>query len=131
VASANVELVRSIYAAWERGDFGSGGWADPELEFVRVDGPAPGRWSGSGQIAAAVREMLSAWADFRLAAYDLRELEGDRVLALASGAARGKRSGVELRASAANVFQIANGKVTRVVTYYDRERALAELGLTV
>jgi ketosteroid isomerase-like protein len=129
MASANVELVRSIYAAWERGDFSGAGWADPELEFVRVDGPAPGRWKGA-EIAAGVREMLSAWEDFRLAAEEFRELDGDRVLALASGAARGKRSGVELRASAANVFHIANGKVTRVVTYYDRDRALAELGLS-
>jgi ketosteroid isomerase-like protein len=50
------------------------------------------------------------------------------VLALASGTARGKRSGVELSAEAANLFHIAGGKVTRVVTYYDRERALADAG---
>lgn len=123
-----MELVRSIYAAWERGDFGSGEWADPEIEFVRVDGPAPGKWKGS-ETAAGVREMLSAWDDFRLAADEYRELDDDRVLAFASGTARGKRSGVELRASAVNVFYIANEKVTRVFTYYDRERALADLGL--
>jgi ketosteroid isomerase-like protein len=129
MASANVELVRSINADWERGDFSAAQWADPEIEFVRVDGPAPGSWRGSAEIAAAVREMLSAWEDFRLAAAEYRELDGDRVLALAGGTARGKRSGVELRASAANLFHIVNGKVTRVVTYYDRDRALADVGL--
>jgi ketosteroid isomerase-like protein len=127
--SANVELVRSIYAAWERADFSSGAWADPEIEFARVDGPAPGSWKGSDQIAAAVREMLSAWECLRLAAVEVRELDSNRVLALASGTARGKRSGMELRASAANLVHIVGGKVTRVVTYYDRERALADAGL--
>jgi ketosteroid isomerase-like protein len=126
--SANVKLVRSIYASWERGDFSSSAWADPEIEFARVDGPVPGSWRGSAQIAAAAREMLTAWEDFRLAAAEYRELDGNRVLVFASGTARGKRTGVELRASAANLFHIANGKVTRLVTYYDRDRALADAG---
>jgi ketosteroid isomerase-like protein len=126
--SGNLDLVRSIYAAWERGDFSGAGWADPELEFVRVDGPAPGRWKG-GEIASGVRDMLSAWETLRLAAEEFRELDGERVLVLASGVARGKRSGVQVRASATNLFHIANGRVTLVVTYYDRDRALADLGL--
>ena len=31
--SANVELVRSIHGAWERGDYSSAEWAHPHIEL--------------------------------------------------------------------------------------------------
>src|SRR5215208_2900936 len=47
MGSANVDLMHSIYAAWERGDYGSAEWADPEIEHVVADGPTPGSWRGA------------------------------------------------------------------------------------
>jgi ketosteroid isomerase-like protein len=130
--SANLDLVRPLYAAWERGDFTSGEWAHGEIEFVMADGPTPGSWKGLAGLAEGYREFLSAWEDFRVEADDFRELDDGSVLALVHYSGRGKTSRLELeqmKARAANLFQISGGKVTRVVIYLDRESALSDLGL--
>jgi ketosteroid isomerase-like protein len=133
MASANLDLVRSIYADWERGDFSSAEWAHPEIEYVWADGPSPGTWTGLAGLAEGWRGFVSAWGQFRLAADDYRELDGDRVLVLNHySGGRGKTSGVELgqmRTEVAALFHLTNGKVTRLVLYFDRDRALADLGL--
>lgn len=81
VASANLDLVRSIYANWERGDFSSAEWAHPVHSYHH---------------------------------------------------GRGKTSGLELgqmRSEGTTLFHVRGGKVTKLVMYVDRERALADLGL--
>ena len=131
-ASPNLDLVRSIYAAWERGDFSSAEWADPNIEFVIADGPSPGTWTGLSGLAEGHRAWLSAWKGFRSEAQEYRELDDERVLVLSQYSGRGKTSGLELgqmRAKGAGVAQIRDGKVTRLVWYTNRDRALADLGL--
>jgi ketosteroid isomerase-like protein len=131
--SENLDLVRSLYAAWERGDyFSHGDWADPEIEFVIADGPEPGSWKGQMEMARAWRNYLSAWEDYRGALDGYREIDDDRVLALARRTGRAKASGVDLaqmQNQSAAIFEIHDGKVTRLVIYTDRDRALADLGL--
>jgi hypothetical protein len=36
----------------------------------------------------------------------------------------------EVRTKAANLYHLSSGMVTRLVLYFDREKALAELGLS-
>ena len=132
MTSGSVELVRSIYAAWERGDYSSVEWAHPDIEWVIADGPAPGRWSGLAGMAEGWRGVLDAWEEFRPEPELYRELDGERVLVLFDYSGRGKASGLELgqiRASGAHLVYVRGGKVTTSVFYFDRKRALAELGL--
>jgi len=132
--SPNVELVRSIYADWERGDFSSAEWADPEIEYIFADGPHPGTWTGVPGMAKANRDWLTAWEDWTVTAEGYRQLNGDRVLVPFSFHARGKTSGIEvgqlIGTHGATVFQVRDGKVLKVAQYFDRDRAFADLGLT-
>ena len=123
--------MRSIYADWERGDFSAAEWADPEIEFVRVDGPDAGSRKGRAGMAEAHRAWLSTWEEWRVKAEDYLALDSERVLVLLHGSGRGKTSGVEIgqmQSNGANLFHIRDGKVTKLVIS-DRDRALADLGL--
>jgi ketosteroid isomerase-like protein len=133
-ASANLDLVRSIYADWERGDyFSSGEWVHPELEYVIRDGPDAGHWSGQAGLIEGARVILESWEGWRSEAEEYLVLDDERVLVFARFSGRGKTSGLEVEqitGKGANLFHVRGGKVTRLVLYWDRDRALADLGLT-
>lgn len=130
--SENLDLVRSIYADWERGDYSSADWADPEIEYAWGDGPTPASWTGLAAMAGALREFLSSWDGLRNVPVSYRELDEERVLVLVTLRGSGKTSGVDLGqlGGAAGLFHIRDGKVTKYVQYLDPDRALADLGLT-
>jgi ketosteroid isomerase-like protein len=130
--SANLDLVRSIYADWERGDFSRAEWADPEIGWEFVGGPEHSSGTGVPALAAAVRSWIGAWDDFRTEGEEYRELYDERVLVFHRVSARGKTSGIKVEtigSRAATLFHVTNGSVTKPVLYADRDRALADLGL--
>jgi hypothetical protein len=132
MSSANVDLVRELFARWERADWSSVAWAHPEIEFAVMDGPSPGVWRGVAGMIEGYREVMNAWVDYRGKAEGYRELSGGRVLVLIHLGGRGKTSGLELERmnpKAAGVFHVGEGGVSKVALYWDRERALADLGL--
>jgi ketosteroid isomerase-like protein len=128
--SENLDLVRSIYADWERGEFGSAEWADPGIEFTFVDGPEPGSWTGRQAMAQRYGEWLSGWKNFRAEAEELIVVDSTRILALVHNSGRGRGSGLEMeQRSVANLFEIRDGKVVGFALYWNRDRALTDLGL--
>jgi ketosteroid isomerase-like protein len=130
--SANLDLVRSLFAAWERGDYSSVAWARPEIEFAIVDGPSPGSWMGVAGMIEGYRQVMNAWEDYGARAVEYRELDEERVLVFFHLSGRGRASGLELqqiRPDAAGVFQVREGKISDIALYWDRNRALSDLGL--
>jgi ketosteroid isomerase-like protein len=107
--SENVDLVRSIFA-----------------DLLK----SPRSWTGRARLTEANRDFLSLWTDWRIHAEGFRELDDERVLVLTRRGGRGKASGLEIWEPSANVLHVRDGTVTRLVFYWDRDRALADLGLT-
>jgi ketosteroid isomerase-like protein len=130
--SANLDLVRSILAHWERGDYTSVEWAHPDIEYVFADGPSPGSWTGLAAMEEGARHFLRGWEEICTLADEYRELDDECVLVLVHHRGRGKTSGLEIGQidrGTALLFQLRDGKVTKHVVYFDRDRALADLGL--
>ena len=127
--SANLDLVRSIHADWERGDYRSVEWAHPDIEYVMVEGTHAGKWTGTAAMAEVWREWLGAWGRFKSEAEAFRELSDGSVVVLVRGHGGSKTSTLEVVDRSANVFDIRGGRVTRLTIYNSRDRALADLGL--
>jgi ketosteroid isomerase-like protein len=127
--SANLDLVRSIYADWERGDFRRTDWAHPAIEMTMPDTPEGATPKGLGSIADAWRTWLSAWRDYRVTPSEFRVLDNERVLVFGHMSGRGRISDASGETEFVNLIQIRDGSVTRLVMYSDRDRALATLGL--
>ena len=126
----NLEVVHSIYAGWERGDFRSSDWAHRDIEFVYVGGPEPAAARGVEAMDAAWREWLRDWIGFRAVPVEYRVLDDRRILVLVRNFGRGRLSGLELtERSVGNYFEFEGGLVSKLVVYLDGARALTDLGL--
>ena len=128
--SENLDVVRSIFTAWERGDFGSADWAAPEFEYMFADGPSPGRWKALAGIAKAWGDFLGAWEVYRHRAKEYRELDDERVLVVVHRRALGGSGRSQSpQPDSAGVFHLRDGKVSKLEIYWDCNRALVDLGL--
>jgi hypothetical protein len=131
--SENLDLVRSICAAWERGDFSRSDWADPDIEFAwpeGVDASSGGR--GRRALAEGWRTTMAAWDNLSVTAEEYRELDDERIIVLHRFRARGKMSGLQIDeglTKGAVLFAVHQGRVRRLVVYLRRDSALADLGL--
>jgi ketosteroid isomerase-like protein len=131
MSSANVELVQSLYLAWERGDFSARDKFDPRVEFVRVGGEGTGQageWRGVDEMWAAIVEWLRSWEGVRVVAERIVDL-GDKVLVLARQSGQGKRSGVPMSVESSDIFTVRGGRIVRWELYIDRAEGLRAAGL--
>ena len=93
--------------------------------------PSSGSWTGVAAMAEAWREALSAWEEFRAEADEYRcarRRARARAQALQRARQDERTGGRGHTDEGANLFHIRDGKVTRLVLYWDRESALADAG---
>jgi ketosteroid isomerase-like protein len=131
--SANLDLVLSLFADWERGDFSRIDWADPDIEFATPEGlDAPSAQRGRRAMADVWRTTMAAWDNLSVTADEYRELDDERIIVLHRFRARGTMSGLQVDeglTKGALLFALRRGRVRRLVVYLRRDSAFADLGL--
>jgi ketosteroid isomerase-like protein len=127
MSQQNVEIVKRIFARWERGDFSSVDWADPEIEYV-VPGPDPQVHRGIEAMNRSWGEWLEVFEDMTVHLKEIREA-GDRVVIDQDFRGRGRGSGIPVDLPGAAVFTFRDGKVIRFAGHTNLESALKEAGI--
>jgi ketosteroid isomerase-like protein len=133
MSDENVEIVRRLYASWERGDLQTADFFDVDVEHSRIGSELPGingDWRGIEDFGVALASYLDALADLHIEAERIIDLGGDRVLVLARQTARGKTSGLPWEHELGDLFTLRDGKVLRYASYWDRADALEAAGVS-
>ena len=132
MSQENVEGVRAVFEAWERGgvDAVAEFW-DPEFDWRAAEGALDdvGVMRGVDAMRAYMNDWLDNFDDVHFEAEELIDA-GDQVVAMQRVTARAKGSGVETELRYAVVNTIRDGKVVRGREYWTRAEALEAVGLS-
>ena len=130
-AGEPVEVVRSIYERWGRGDFRAGvELYDPDIELVlRPEFPESGTYRGPERIRRYMREdFLSDLEHASIAAEEFVDA-GDRVVVRVHQQATGPESRLTVGMRYYQVWTFRGGCVVRIESIRDRADALEAAGL--
>jgi ketosteroid isomerase-like protein len=126
--SENVELARRAFKLFERRDLSQLEelfHPDVEMDWSRrlID---PVVTRGHEGVRAFLEEVTAIFDEARFDEEEILEF-GDKVLVVSTGHFRGRASGIEVKARAANVWTIRDGKFARFCFYQTKEDALADI----
>jgi ketosteroid isomerase-like protein len=134
MSEENIELVTTVLAQWEQGNFWTPDAFDRAVQVRWMDpiiAPAGGETNGLEELARGMVEFLRQWEKGSGSATAERVVEaGEGVVSVETWRGRGKTSGVEVSAPQACIWSISNGKITRMVRYGDPAEALEAAGLS-
>jgi ketosteroid isomerase-like protein len=129
MSKANVELVKAMLDAWNHGgpDDIVRFMAD-EHEWHEVEGRPEAAGAptvrGRDTMQTSLNALFDAWESYRLEPEEVRDVGGDRVVAIVREVARGRSSGLEVESRWGYLITVRDGLITRVEAYRDADRAL-------
>ena len=129
MSQENVELVRTVFGDWARGDFRAASdlFAEDFEWKQSPDAVEPGSHRGAS-IRSALRQLFEIYENYRIEAEEYIDAgDGIVVVGRARGTARG--SGMELDQGVFFVWRARNGKLASLEAFRDRGEALEAVGL--
>jgi ketosteroid isomerase-like protein len=133
VSQENVELVRGLYAEWEKGNFWSAELYAPDVEWhwssaAKAVRGGSASYKGLDEIGSAMREWVTEWGWWSISAEQLIDA-GDRVVVLTTLHARLKDGRGEVHDQGADVITLRDGRIIRMDIFDTPEEALEAAGL--
>ncbi len=130
MSEENVELIRSVYEPFNRGDWDAAfRHAHPEFEMTTQRGPTAGTYRGREAVQEQMQEMLSAFDAWAVEPDEFLEA-GDRVVVLIKVRVRPKGGGVDIEARNGHLWTVQDGTIRSLKTFAVREEALEAAGLS-
>jgi ketosteroid isomerase-like protein len=126
----DLEVIRELYAHWERGDFTYWeAFADDYVMVLAVDEIEPGEYTGIAEVSAAWRTWLQAWDGFSIEAEEVVAGSHGRYVVMQLFRGKGKASGLESEERSAAVVTMRDGLIARMEGFWDRDAALQAAGV--
>jgi ketosteroid isomerase-like protein len=130
MSGENVELVRKMVEAFERGDYEAAlNSLDADVEWSNRLYPVAGvSVRGRDAVREAFGRWMASWDAFHSEALEFIDA-GERVIEVYRERARGRASGGEVQQTVAVVYEVREQKVVRAETYPSPEAAFEAAGL--
>jgi ketosteroid isomerase-like protein len=132
MSEENVEVVRGMNGAFNRGDYAAAlsALAD-DVEWHAPSGVSIGEevYRGRDAVQRGFALWLGAWETYGFETTEILD-HGDHVLVIGTQMGRGRGSGVEVSLPTFNLFTLRNGKVIRMRSFDDRAAALEAAGIS-
>jgi len=131
MSQENLEAVKTLFAAFaDRHSEAAARVLDRGVEIrpAIVGGPEGVVYHGPDGMRQFWVDIDAAWAEFRIAPEEFRELDGG-VLVLGRVLARGQESGIPLDEQAAWIAEVREGRIVRFQSFSSKAEALEAAGL--
>jgi ketosteroid isomerase-like protein len=132
MSEENVEIVRSIFDAWAKGEFGPAllrHLDEHVLYFIPPDFPEFGVFVGPEGVGEHTRRFLAQWKRLSIEAKHV-EAAGDTVLVKCIQRGTGRVSGIEGNSFYCMLFTFRRDKIVRMEVVMDEADALKAAGLS-
>ncbi len=133
MSQENVELVRSVYAAYNEGDWdGARNAYHPDViwDLSTYEGwPDTTEFSGPGAVVDWLRDWAAIYSSYYSKIDQIFD-SGDRVVVLARQGGRKNDSPELVEMVWAQIISFRDGKIVRVQNYSDSAKALEAVGLS-
>jgi ketosteroid isomerase-like protein len=134
MSQENVEIVKGIYAEWEKGNFRAAlPVLDREITFetwMPDSNDEIVTLHGLERLDDFMRDWFGQWEDYRVTGDEFRAVGTDHVFVAGRQAGVGRTSGAAVDSPGFTVWTFRAGKVVRLLAHYDRNAALEAAGLS-